>query len=75
MFPTVLIALIMNMIRVVGKRIEKFKKDFRKYSRNVLNSLVVLYGAFFKLDETKDTFVEDREVLESVLGTKFVNCL
>ena len=35
----------------------------------------VLYGAFFKLDETKDTFVENREILESILGPEFLNCL
>lgn len=59
------------------KRIEKFKKDLKILKEGAKESCYfpVLYGAFFKLDEIKDTFVEDREVLESVLGTEFLSCL
>ena len=31
--------------------------------------------AFFKLDKTKDTFVKDKEALESVLGKDFLSKL
>ena len=38
---------------------------------------VFLFSNFIRyiLDETRDTFVEDREVLESVLGKDFLSCL
>lgn len=77
LFPTVLIALVMIMIWGVEERIEKFKKDLKIFGKGTNESFyfAALYGAFFKLDETKDTFVKDREVLESVLGTQFLNCL
>ena len=60
-----------------GKRVEKFKKDLKIFKEGTKESFyfAVLYGAFFKLDETKDAFVEDREVFESVLGMEFLNCI
>ena len=59
------------------ERIEKFKKDLKIFKEGTKESFyfAVLYGGFFKLDETKDTFVEDKEVLESVLGTEFLNSI
>ena len=59
------------------KRIEKFKSKLKLFKEGTKESFyfAALYGAFFKLDETKDTFVEDREVLESVLGKDFLSCL
>ena len=59
------------------KRIEKFEKDLKIFMKGTKETFycAVLYGAFLKLDEMKDIFVEDREVLESVLGTEFLNCL
>ena len=47
------------------KRIEKFKKDLKIFKEGTKESFyfAVLYSAFFRLDETRDTLIEDREVL------------
>ena len=59
------------------KGTEKLKIELKIFKEDTKQSFYfpILYGAFFNLGKTKDTFVEDRETLESVLGEDFLNGL
>ena len=66
-----------DTFREFEKRTEKFKKGLRIFKEGSKESFyfAILYGVFLRLDETKDTFVEDKEVLEGVLSSEFLRCL
>lgn len=61
----------------LGKTIEKFKSELKIFKEGIKDSFYfeILYGTFFKLGKTKDTFVKDKEVLESALGKDFLSKL
>lgn len=62
------------------KRNEKFKSDLKIFKESAKESFyfAILYGTFFKLNQTDDNvdvFVEDRDMLESVFRQDFFACL
>ena len=79
MFLHVLIRLTLIVTLLVGlkKGLRSSKKSLIIFKEGSKESFyfAILYSVFFKLDETKDTFLEDKEVLEGVLNLEFLRCL